>query len=806
MRLRRFSALPVCAITQKMKASFLLPTILLLSIVVCLLFPGAIFSGKTLAPVDLLYFYAPWHGEFDIGTQTPSNWILFDEMLEFHPWRQHLRTSLFSGNVPLWDSTAFCGYPFCGLFQTAFLYPPDRMMDPLPESVFPLIRALFHIFIAGLGTALYLKRLSCPGKIAALGAVAYGCSGFMLVWLGHPHIKVAAWLPWLYLAVETALKNRKKGLLYLSVVAALILSAGHIETAMHLATSAGIYFLLRLFGTRRERRANILAFTAFPATALALLFSAAMTIPFAEYLVRSVAFTTREHGVVVQAYLDRILAFTHIMPKLFGSSADHNYWYHGFNSAELGGAFIGVVPLIFGLAGFAHLKKKPILRIHAVIIVFCAAVVYKIPPIYQLAELLPGYKMSYNFRLLLPLSFSLVVSAALQLESFVNREKSAVRTTVISSIFIALLVLTPPFWIHSIPGSTAAEPLKPMLTAFFPLTAFWIAAALWNRRKIRAKLLIIFILVVTAAELTHFGAGFNPEMPVRLLHLKPQSVPKLTPKPNAQPFRVLPLGFTYPPHTCLSYGFQDIRGNDALTPQKIEDIAVIGDPSIRRRNKLPALRMMWINTPVHRIWNLLNVRYVVSPTPIHGSSSHLEYLSRSGGVYLYFNRSAFPRVFLTSSWKSVRDTSDTLRLLADTDFQLKTTAIIAPAAESTGIPAHFNPPYDTTGSSVSIDRYSNEHITVSAHTPAKMLMVLSDTYFPGWLAQVDGKPQPILRVDHALRGVFLPPGDHCVTFSYHPVSYLLGMFLTLLSLFAFSLLFVFLNAAPQKPDTRKTNF
>ena len=49
-----------------------------------------------------------------------------------------------------------------------------------------------------------------------------------------------------------------------------------------------------------------------------------------------------------------------------------------------------------------------------------------------------------------------------------------------------------------------------------------------------------------------------------------------------------------------------------------------------------------------------------------------------------------------------------------------------------------------------------------------MLLIVSETYYPGWDAYVDGKPQPIYEVFGALRGVVLESGSHRVEMRYRP--------------------------------------
>ncbi|MEK6573128.1 MAG: YfhO family protein, partial [Chloroflexota bacterium] len=61
-------------------------------------------------------------------------------------------------------------------------------------------------------------------------------------------------------------------------------------------------------------------------------------------------------------------------------------------------------------------------------------------------------------------------------------------------------------------------------------------------------------------------------------------------------------------------------------------------------------------------------------------------------------------------------------------------------------------------------------------------VLLSDTYYPGWRASVDGNPQPILRADYNFRAVAVPAGTHTVIFEYAPFSVTLGLIITAIAL------------------------
>jgi hypothetical protein len=57
-------------------------------------------------------------------------------------------------------------------------------------------------------------------------------------------------------------------------------------------------------------------------------------------------------------------------------------------------------------------------------------------------------------------------------------------------------------------------------------------------------------------------------------------------------------------------------------------------------------------------------------------------------------------------------------------------------------------------------------VTVASDRPA--LLVLSENWLPGWTARIDGEPAPVVRVNHTLRGVPVPAGEHELRMAYEP--------------------------------------
>jgi uncharacterized membrane protein YfhO len=79
-------------------------------------------------------------------------------------------------------------------------------------------------------------------------------------------------------------------------------------------------------------------------------------------------------------------------------------------------------------------------------------------------------------------------------------------------------------------------------------------------------------------------------------------------------------------------------------------------------------------------------------------------------------------------------------------------------------------------------RLERQRVTVDADAAAPGILVLSDTWYPGWRVTVDGRPAPLLRADYAFRGVALPAGRHQVVFTYVSWPTRIGLVLAALGL------------------------
>ena len=144
------------------------------------------------------------------------------------------------------------------------------------------------------------------------------------------------------------------------------------------------------------------------------------------------------------------------------------------------------------------------------------------------------------------------------------------------------------------------------------------------------------------------------------------------------------------------------------------------------------------------------------------------------GIKIWHDPDAFPRAWTVHRIVVAKNERSGIDLVNDGTFDLRTTAVTVGS----------RPVLDACADA---DRVSNindqtESLQVKVTMSCKGLLVVSDNFFPGWRAAVDGKGVDILKVNTAIRGVIVPVGTHTVTMNYRPFSVYFGFLCTLAGL------------------------
>jgi hypothetical protein len=67
------------------------------------------------------------------------------------------------------------------------------------------------------------------------------------------------------------------------------------------------------------------------------------------------------------------------------------------------------------------------------------------------------------------------------------------------------------------------------------------------------------------------------------------------------------------------------------------------------------------------------------------------------------------------------------------------------------------------------ERDDTENVVIRTECPSEGLLVLRDSWYPGWMAFIDGERAPVLRINGCFRGVIVPEGAHKIKFVYRPI-------------------------------------
>jgi hypothetical protein len=176
-----------------------------------------------------------------------------------------------------------------------------------------------------------------------------------------------------------------------------------------------------------------------------------------------------------------------------------------------------------------------------------------------------------------------------------------------------------------------------------------------------------------------------------------------------------------------------------------------------------------LETHTLQTMKLVGVKYTLARAPTRGDQR--EVFRGASGIAIYENPDVFPRAWAVHEFVPVK-TPNEGRSFIDAHVQdLRSKALI------TGEPPR-NLSCQGAQDSVSVTKYAAERVALEAKMSCEGMVVLSDTYYPGWVAKVDGKSAQIYEVDLAFRGVIVPAGTHQITFVYRPRSFMLGIALT----------------------------
>ena len=769
------------------------------------LYGPSLLGRKVLLPLDDLAarkMYLPQTAE--VARIVPQDPYKLDLLVLFEPARRFAVSEWQHGRVPMWAPYHFAGAPFIWPKFSPFL-----LLECCTAS--PVVLAwgqMFAAVVAGLGMYAFCRLvLKVSFWRAAVCAWCYPLTGFFVFWLGYPTCAAAYWFPWLLLTVDSAARgaNRFAGV-GLSVVTCLVLISGHLDVAGQALLASGVYGLWCVADVRWTAAAPGQALRALGKLGLGwvlgFMLAAPAVLPSVEYAQAGARMALRSAGQEERRPVGVSALPQVVLPDVYGSVQTGSMrLVDGDEMESSAAAYSGIAAVLF-LAPLAW-TRKGCERANWFWLVFGLLGLswcLNVPGLVHLLRL-PGLNMMSHNRLVFVTGFASLALAATGLEAIRRGEVRwqrwfwlplasaaglggwcvfrtvALPGAITRSIDAARSEGKPfPWWAH---GEQDVQRIQSWFVEHYAIAAVvcgvvvvcW--AIVWGggaRNRLKAGLQTSGLGSLAAAlwvgELLWFGYGRNPQCEPRLYFPK---IPVLEQVAKAPAGRVI--GFNCLPASVASMaGLRDVRGYDSVDPAAY--IGLMGLAADPRSESPDYAQTQWILPAMRRtpekgirlapVLDMLGVRYVI----FRGSPPEDMRPAFQGNDYwVMTNAAALPRAFVPKRVEVVEDEEARLRKLGAPGFDAREVGYV-----ESGI--------DVSGACTGAAEVSEEvpsRLKVSAHMVTAGLLVIADLWDPGWHAYVNGKPTPILRANHALRGVVLPAGDWRLEFRYWPGSLTLGL-------------------------------
>ncbi len=759
----------------------------ILVVLAAVFFAGILFSGEPLLP-------SPFPDLTD----------------KFLPMRAWTARQLLSGTLPHWNPHIFCGMPF--RTETAVYYLPNAIFLFLSPGRSLALSIASHLALSGVFFYLFIRLIGVSRFSAFASALVYmlWAQQVLRVHAGHLPITLSvAWIPLLFFFVERYLRQgRRRDIAWGALVFAGQIFADNSQIVFYTAGLAIFYTLLRSFYISREtgrpaaalgRAGGVLVFLVLGLGLAAV--QLLSEVELARHSVRSLGSYTFASSFSFPP--ENLLTF--LVPGLMGDGITFPYWgrYYFWEAV----AYIGVLPLLAALVAATRFRNRYCLIFAVSALLTLVVALGKYTPLYPLLfRLLPGFGLLRGQgKALILTGFFLTGLAAFGIEeilfarpgryrrSFRNLLILAAGTAVLVTV-ISLVGLPGSFWRDHILSRSAAlereinlppdlenagavrETLLGAKRSVERFSALFLAAALicFARRtgRLGRRPAAALMLAVLLVDLWSFGSPYI--IPTRADSAAwPEEVTDLVQKDGKNSRVFTSGGISSGPG--LADGISSIAGhheNRLLRYMELLHYSQGGDPG----DLIPG-RLVFDHLRFSPIFNLLSARYLLLPPPVKVNPESFPCLAESGRVRVYLNRESLPRCYIVHRAVLVRDKEAILALLDSGGFDRRMTVILEDAA-APFLPAAVAP----AGDGAEITAASANRVEVAAHLSAPGYLVISDTFYPAWVAAVNGKPAEIYRANYVQRAVYLPPGEHTVEFVYSPPLFRIGAAVSLVSL------------------------
>jgi hypothetical protein len=734
--------------------------------VLLVLFGPALFLGKVLLPADILPGVVMPENARALPQGNP---LQLDLVTQIIPLQAQVRRQIRTGEWPLWNDLAGAGMPLMADPQSQTFEPLILLSFPLPLAAAVGVTAGLRVMIALVFFFLLLRRQGLSEESALFGSLAYGLGGFLMLWLNWPIGNSPALLPLvLYALAMTDERGARRDFLLLVVAIFSLIVGGHPETILYVAIVGGLFAILRRPARRLLGRWALVAILACALAAPAL-------IP----ALRMIPDSLRHHWVAARsARLEehpetgrdswvglRKRAISVFAPNALGDSRFGEYW-GDYNSNEDATAFVGGAALLAALlALFPAARRFREERLFLVLAPVSLLIALRIPGVPLLLSKLPvlNQSTSANRRLLMIAAFGIAYLGACTVERWRSGEGPR-RWAVLLSGAILIGAIGWGYWL--------SKDVQALITLRWVWLGLQVAAVAGTAGVLATsgrarKFSGLALCGLVAVELLVIHQPVNPSLPRSAYYPASPLIQYL--QENAAGSRVAGIANRMLPNANLVYGLADVRISNPLKPFPYVQAVSPVSTSIRLTEHI-------LRVPEHPIYQLLGVRYVVTP-PRMQSVPGLRQVFHDPTGRIFEREKVLPRLFLPESAEGAGAKPWPAWLATNPDFALRA-LVPAPMAWAAA-------------------RSGDSMLEMIAVKPARVIararlaenrLLASSVYQDGngqdggWRLLLDGQPHPLQTANGPFVAAWLPAGGHRVELIYRAPGLAPGLALAAIAL------------------------
>ncbi len=734
-----------------------------------------------------------------------------------------------SGVIPLWNPYNSYGAPFLADIQTCVFYPFSLLLY-LPDFRWAFnFYILVHLALAGAFCCAWMRECDASHEASFLAGIAYCLGGYVMSAISVT-ISLAT-LVYFPLALLTLKRSLVSHSFFWKAMAALLLLVQYLggDPAVFFATLV----VLTLFIIYKTILESVVRRTLFLKYALDYLkiivtflgLSAFHTLLFFEFLCHSNRALLGYDQVTMWSvqYNDLVSIFFPYFSDL--SLAFMSYWER---QSWLENAYAGITVMLLACAALKGVRENRRIGYHVLLALFGIAlclgrfcllytILYQGFPFFRFIRYPVRFLFLFHFAVACLAGFGLDVILShrgKQGKPFLSRSAACALASLIL-ILLLLVILTMIYSqeieqitlekaAHFLSGwmkkdmatPTVIDLVVPVLanlkrtTILLCLFLMGVLAA-WHFKPKKGLLLIFFMLLVTVdlveanvieirlSEELFKNTGKNiakvlEDKTLFRVLASPESV-KLQYEPPGEATLELTMHSlmeTLTPNLLLPYQVSDVSGYDSIFLRESIEIN-----SERRNLKNPTRQ---------RFFDMLNIKYVVSPKEKIGGNYHLA--QKSHPANLFINGRVLPRAFLVPNVTVVQDRKDILKKLIAEDYDPEKLIYLEEEPPSPKDPT-LSVGESGSQNKVLVNEYSPNRVRMKLYSSHSQWLFFSDMHYPGWKAILDGREVKIFRANYTFRAIRVPTGPHTVEWKYDPILFRIGVVVSFFTALALAVYF-----------------